>query len=92
MCFIAAAPWSIDDLVTRSPPILIEAVAGLALVGTFASALLGAVGEKEKRLPAALTFLVTASGLLLFGIGAAFWGLVVGLLAAAVERWTPRKN
>ena len=66
-------------LVARSPPVLIEAVAGLALIGAFGSAMLNAVQDEEGRLPGLVTFLMTASGLSLFGIGPAFWGLVVGL-------------
>ena len=66
-------------LVARSPPVLIEAVAGLALIGAFGSAMLNAVQEEDGRLPGLVTFLVTASGLSLFGIGSAFWGLVIGL-------------
>jgi benzoate membrane transport protein len=66
-------------LVARSPPVLIEAVAGLALIGAFGGAMLNAVQEEEGRLAGLVTFLVTASGLSLFGIGAAFWGLVFGL-------------
>jgi benzoate membrane transport protein len=67
-------------LVARSPPVLIEAVAGLALIGAFGGAMLNAVQEEEGRLPGLVTFLVTASGLSLLGIGAAFWGLVFGLV------------
>jgi benzoate membrane transport protein len=67
-------------LVTRSPPILIEAVAGLALIGAFGSATLNAVQDEQDRLPGLATFLATASGPSLFGIGSAFWGLVLGLL------------
>lgn len=66
-------------LVVRSPPVLIEAVAGLALIGAFGSAMLNAVQEEDGRLPGLVTFLVTASGLSLFGVGSAFWGLVIGL-------------
>ena len=66
-------------LVARSPPVLIEAVAGLALIGAFGGAMLNAVQDEEGRLPGLVTFLVTASGLSLFGIGSAFWGLVFGL-------------
>jgi benzoate membrane transport protein len=79
------------SLVTHSSPILIEAVAGLALIGAFGSSLLGAVQEEKGRLPALFTFLVTASGLSIGGIGAAFWGLcaglvVYGLLAVTSDR------
>lgn len=64
--------------ISAAPPILIEAVAGLALIGAFANSLTGAVADEEFRLPAVLTFVTAASGLTLFGIGAAFWGLIVG--------------
>ena len=64
--------------ISAAPPILIEAVAGLALIGALANSLTGAVADEEFRLPAVLTFVTAASGLTLFGIGAAFWGLIVG--------------
>jgi benzoate membrane transport protein len=67
------------QLIARSPPYLIEAVAGLALIGAFGNAMLNAVQNEDDRLPGLVTFLVTASGLSLFGIGSAFWGLVLGL-------------
>lgn len=73
-------------LVARSPPVLIEAVAGLALIGAFGSAMLNAVQEEDGRLSGLVTFLVTASGLSLFGIGSAFWGLVIGLAVHHVLR------
>lgn len=64
--------------ISAAPPILIEAVAGLALIGALANALVGSVADEEFRLPAVMTFVTAASGLTLFGIGAAFWGLIVG--------------
>lgn len=73
-------------LVLRSPPILIEAVAGLALVNAFGGAVQGAVAEEEYRLPALMTLLTTASGLVLGGIGSAFWGLVIGGALALLHR------
>ena len=73
-------------LVARSPPVLIEAVAGLALIGAFGSAIVNAVQDDDSRLPGLVTFLVTASGLSLFGIGSAFWGLVIGLAVHHVLR------
>jgi benzoate membrane transport protein len=78
-------------LVARSPPVLIEAVAGLALIGAFGGAMLNAVQDEEGRLAGLVTFLVTASGLSLFGIGAAFWGLVIGLVVHQVLRAGGRK-
>jgi benzoate membrane transport protein len=66
------------ELVVSSSPLLIEAAAGLALIGAFASATAGALEAEEDRIPAMATLLVTASGLALFSIGPAFWGLVIG--------------
>ncbi|GAA2851153.1 benzoate/H(+) symporter BenE family transporter [Streptosporangium fragile] len=73
-------------LVLLSPPMLIEAVAGLALLGAFASAITSAVAEPQGREAAAVTFVVTASGLTILGVGAAFWGLVAGGLMTLLHR------
>jgi benzoate membrane transport protein len=73
--------------ISASPPILIEAVAGLALLGAFGSALMGAVSAAEGREAAVVTFIVTAAGLSFFGISGAFWGLVAGGAMLALQRW-----
>ena len=65
--------------VLQAPRDLILAAAGIALLGTIVSALSVAVEVVELRLPAMVTFLVTASGLSAFGIGSAFWALLAGL-------------
>ena len=44
------------------------------------------MAEESRRFAAVLTFAVTASGLSLFGIGSAFWGLVAGLVAVGLDR------
>jgi benzoate membrane transport protein len=56
------------------------------LLPTIGSGLAVAVGSEREREPALVTFLVTASGVTLFGIGSAFWGLVAGVLALVVLR------
>jgi benzoate membrane transport protein len=66
-----------------APPVLIEAVAGLALLGSLAAALHAALDKPEGREAAIVTFIVTTSGFALFGIGAAFWGLIAGGLVHA---------
>ena len=66
--------------VSASPPILIEAVAGLALLGALIGAVVAAVEQPANRLAAIATFLVTASGVTIAGIGSAFWGLLVGAI------------
>ncbi|MFB6609271.1 benzoate/H(+) symporter BenE family transporter [Agromyces sp. NPDC056379] len=65
-------------VVQASPPIIITAVAGLALLGAMVTALTGAFEDPRQRITAIGTFLVTASGVAVVGIGSAFWGLVVG--------------
>lgn len=72
---------------SAAPPVLIQAVAGLALLGAFASSLVAALSDAESREAAAITFIVAASGLTLFGIGGAFWGLIAGGAMLALARW-----
>lgn len=67
-----------------APPGLLAAVAGLALVATFASSASTALAAETTRIPAAVTFLVAASGVVVGGIGAAFWALVAGLVVHRV--------
>ncbi|MFF2390364.1 benzoate/H(+) symporter BenE family transporter [Agromyces sp. NPDC058104] len=65
-------------IVHASPPIIITAVAGLALLGALVTALTTALEAPGQRITAIGTFLVTASGVAVAGIGSAFWGLIVG--------------
>jgi len=75
---IAAFAGAITKLVTLAPPILIQAVAGLALIGACAGALVAAFEKTQHREAAAITFFITASGLAFWGISGAFWGLLCG--------------
>jgi benzoate membrane transport protein len=77
------------SLIAVSPPILIEAIAGLALLGSLGGALMGAVNEADGREAALITFLVTASGVSFFGISGAFWGLLAGGAMRVLARWRP---
>lgn len=63
------------------PKELVMAVAGLALFGTIGNSLSAALREDRDREAALITFLVTASGFSLGGIGSAFWGLLAGSIA-----------
>jgi benzoate membrane transport protein len=69
------------------PKELVLAIAGLALFGTIGNGLAAAMSAEKDREPALITFLVTASGVTLLGIGSAFWGLVAGTLALGVLRF-----
>ncbi|MBB5632333.1 benzoate membrane transport protein [Cryobacterium mesophilum] len=79
-------------LVAASPPILIIAVAGLAVVGALVTSITGALEEPPHRIAAIATFLVTASGLTIAGIGSAFWGLVVGAIFMLWLGWGSRST
>ena len=63
------------------PQVLVITIAALALLGSIAGGLAKAMELPREREVALLVFLITASGFTLFSIGAAFWGLVAGLLA-----------
>ncbi|TJV39824.1 MAG: benzoate/H(+) symporter BenE family transporter [Mesorhizobium sp.] len=67
------------------PQSLIVLVAGLALMASLANALAIALKDEGQRMAATVTFVVTASGLTLFGVGAAFWGLIAGLVVLFLD-------
>ena len=72
------------------PRALVAAIAGIALLGTIANSLTAALADERERDAALVTLLCTASGLTLFGVGSAFWGLLFGItvqkLAAPAAR------
>jgi benzoate membrane transport protein len=79
---------TVASLFSAFPQALIVTIAGLALLGTIANGLSTALSESSERDAAVITFLVTASGLSLFGIHSAFWGLAFGMATAALCRRT----
>lgn len=72
---------TVAALFAAFPKELVMAVAGLALFGTIGNSLTAALREDRDREAALITFLVTASGFSLGGIGSAFWGLIAGSIA-----------
>ena len=75
----------VTALVSGSP-ILIEAVAGLALLNAFGSALHNALADVSEREAALATFLLASSGVGFYGIGGAFWGLIAGGVILVITR------
>lgn len=69
------------------PPDLVTGLVGLALLGPLSGALGSALTPAPTRFAATVTVAVTASGLVAFGVGAAFWGLVAGLVVHGWDRW-----
>ncbi|WP_428945870.1 benzoate/H(+) symporter BenE family transporter [Pantoea sp. FN060301] len=75
---------AIGQLFSALPPALIHTIAGLALLGTLAGSLQRALENDKQREAALIAFLITASGVSLLGIGAAFWGLAGGVMAQLI--------
>lgn len=69
---------SITSLMSALPMAWIQMLAGLALLGTISGSLFQALNQESERDAAVVTFLVTASGVTLGGVGSAFWGLALG--------------
>jgi benzoate membrane transport protein len=78
---------AVIGLLQAFPRELVLAVAGLALLGTIAGGLASALNDERRRDAAALSFLVTLSGVSIAGIGSAFWGVVAGAVALVVQQW-----
>lgn len=84
--FIGLLGGTVGSVFAAFPQELVLAIAGLALLGTIGNGLLTALIQEKEREAALITFLITASGVTLFGIGSAFWGLVAGGLAIAISQ------
>ena len=83
---IALAASSFVSILGALPKELIAAIAGLALFSPLMSGMVTMMKDAKDVEAAMVTFLVTASGLAMFGVGAAFWGLVAGLVIWGVKR------
>ncbi|MCM2346013.1 benzoate/H(+) symporter BenE family transporter [Acidovorax soli] len=77
----------VTGLLTAFPKELVVAIAGLALLGTIGSGLAAALQGEPHREAALITFLVTLSGVVVAGVGSAFWGVVAGSLALFVQQY-----
>ena len=80
-----AAPLA--GLFIAMPTGALAVITGLALIAPLTGSLGGMMSVVEDREAAVLTFAATASGVALFGVGSAFWGLAVGFVALAARRW-----
>ena len=77
----------ITGLLTAFPKELVVAIAGLALLGTIGNGLAAALRDESHREAALITFLVTLSGVVVAGVGAAFWGVAAGSIALFVQQY-----
>ena len=91
-CVIGLFGAAVTGVLTAFPRELVVAVAGLALLGSIGGGLAIALKDDAHREAALITFLVTLSGLTLWGIGSAFWGVVAGAIALFVQQWRPMRS
>lgn len=77
-CVLGLFAGAITAYAGLTPPLVLGTVAGVALLGVFANSCFAALEQPAYRQAAAITFLVTASGITIIGLGAAVWGLVIG--------------
>lgn len=83
---------AVTGLLLAFPKELVLAIAGLALLGTIGGGLHAALKDDAHREAALITFLVTLSGVVIAGIGSAFWGVVAGAIALFVQQFGSRKK
>ena len=77
---------AVTGLLLAFPKELVLAIAGLALLGSIGGGLHAALQDDAYREAALITFLVTLSGVVIAGIGSAFWGVVAGSIALLISR------
>ncbi|MBC3886245.1 benzoate/H(+) symporter BenE family transporter [Undibacterium griseum] len=80
---------TIVALFTSLPKEFVAVLAGLALLGAISTNIMGVIQDEEHREASMITFLATASGMTLFGLGSAFWGIVIGIVAYLILHHKP---
>lgn len=85
--FIGLFSATVVSVFTSLPKALVFSIAGLALLTTIANSLQTALKDEKERDPALITILFCASGVTLFGVGSAFWGLFAGIFASIILKW-----
>lgn len=78
---------AVTGVLTAFPKELVAAIAGLALLGTIGGGMAVAIREESHREAAIITFLVTLSGVVIAGVGSAFWGVAAGAIALFVQQY-----
>ena len=90
--FIGIFGAVVTGLLTAFPKELVVAIAGLALLGAIGNGLATALRDEPHREAALITFLVTLSGVVIAGVGSAFWGVVAGSVALFVQQYGRNKS
>lgn len=83
-CLVGLGGAAVISLFLIAPPALVATIAGLALLSTIGNSLSHALQDAKAREPALITFMITVSGISFWGIGAAFWALVIGVAVSHI--------
>ena len=83
-CLFGVFAVAITGFAAHADPMLMGTLTGVALIGVMANATFAALEVPAEREAAILTFAITASGITVFGLGAAVWGLLAGGIAHGV--------
>lgn len=83
-CLFGVFAVAITSFAAHAEPLLMGTLAGVALIGVMANAIHAALDVPAEREAAILTLAITASGITVFGLGAAVWGLLAGGIAYVV--------
>ncbi|WP_254430593.1 MULTISPECIES: benzoate/H(+) symporter BenE family transporter [unclassified Ruegeria] len=83
-CLFGVFAVAITSFAAHADPLLMGTLAGVALIGVLANAIHAALDVPTEREAAILTLAITASGITVFGLGAAVWGLLAGGIAYLV--------
>ena len=83
---------ALSSLLLAFPKELVAAIAGIALLGAIGGALSSALQHEQQREAAVITFLITLSGVVIAGVGSAFWGLLAGALALLVQEFRLKRD
>lgn len=89
---LAVASSLLVAMVVAAPEGVMQAAAGLALLGTLGTSIADAMADPHEREAAAATLVVAASGVSVLGIGAAFWALLAGLVLRAFLQRAPVRS
>lgn len=79
-------------LFTALPKELVAVLAGMALLGAIMVNIGGIVAAEDHREASLVTFVATASGMTFLGLGAAFWGIVIGMAAYVLLHRMPARR
>lgn len=90
--FIGLFGATVVTIFTAFPKSLVTTIAGLALFNTIGSSLSVALYHENDREAAMITLLITASGISLYGVGSAFWGLLAGMVTLSLFNWHKKEE